>query len=367
MITRSFPFLALLMLGAFPVRGEEPTVVRRLYVAEPGIRNYLEYGGHGILVFDIDHGHKFVKRIKTSGLEPKTGKPENVKGICACAATNRVYVSTTRTLTCLDLTTEEILWEKELEGGCDRMSISPDGSNLYVPSFEKEHWNVVDGKDGHVISRIEPRSGSHNTVYGRDGKSVYLAGLRSPLLTIADTSTHKAARTVGPFSAPIRPFTVNGKSTYCYANVNSLLGFEIGDISGGKMIHRVEIQGYKQGPVKRHGCPSHGIAMTPDESEIWVSDGHNCQVHVFDATVMPPKKIASIPVRDQPGWITFSIDGRYAYPSTGDVIEVKSRKVITTLQDEKGQDVGSEKMLEIDFAGGAVVRAGDQFGRGRKR
>ena len=27
-----------------------------LYVAEPGIRNYLEYGGHGVLVFDIDHG-----------------------------------------------------------------------------------------------------------------------------------------------------------------------------------------------------------------------------------------------------------------------------------------------------------------------
>ncbi|MFO1020038.1 MAG: hypothetical protein U0903_05005 [Planctomycetales bacterium] len=36
-----------------------------LYVAVPGIRNYLEFGGHGIVVFDIDNGHKFVRRIPT--------------------------------------------------------------------------------------------------------------------------------------------------------------------------------------------------------------------------------------------------------------------------------------------------------------
>ena len=38
----------------------EPAARRLLYVAQPGIRNYLEYGGHGIIVFDIDDGHKFV-------------------------------------------------------------------------------------------------------------------------------------------------------------------------------------------------------------------------------------------------------------------------------------------------------------------
>src|SRR5581483_7570545 len=51
---------------------------RYLYVAAPGIRDYLEYGGHGVLVFDIDHRHKFVKRIPFQGLDPQ-GKPDNVK------------------------------------------------------------------------------------------------------------------------------------------------------------------------------------------------------------------------------------------------------------------------------------------------
>ena len=53
------------------------TVQRRLYVAVPGIRNYLEYGGHGLLVFDIDHGHRFVKRIPTAGLDAK-GAPLSI-------------------------------------------------------------------------------------------------------------------------------------------------------------------------------------------------------------------------------------------------------------------------------------------------
>ena len=55
--------------------------------------------------------------------------------------------------------------------------------------------------------------------------------------------------------------------------MNALLGFEIGDLQTGKVLHRVEVQGFEKGAVKRHGCPSHGIGMTPDEKELWVCDG----------------------------------------------------------------------------------------------
>ena len=51
-----------------------------LYVAAPGVRNYLEYGGHGILVFNIENGHRFVKRIPSAGVDAQ-GKPINVKGV----------------------------------------------------------------------------------------------------------------------------------------------------------------------------------------------------------------------------------------------------------------------------------------------
>jgi DNA-binding beta-propeller fold protein YncE len=337
---------------------------RYLYVASPGIRNYLEFGGAGILVFDIDNEHKFVKRIKTPASEAK--KIENIKGVCANATTKRLYFTTLTKLYCMDLLTEKTLWEKALPGGCDRMSITPDGKFVYVPTLEKDHWNVVDGMTGELITPIETKNGAHNTIVSLDGTRMYLAGLKSPILPVADTKTHKIIQNVGPFSAGIRPFTVNADRSLVYVNVNRLLGFEIGDLNTGKKLHRVEVQGFKEGKVKRHGCPSHGVGLTPDEKEIWVCDAANSHMHVFDATLMPPKQIASIKVREQPGWVTFSRDGKFAYPSTGDVIEVKTKKIVHTLMDEEGREVHSEKVVEIIFVNGVPVWVGDQFGLGRK-
>lgn len=354
-----------------PAQAAEPapkTAERHLlYVAVPGIRNYLERGGHGVLVFDIDRGHALVRRIPARGLNPTGGQPLNVKGVVASAVTGRLYVSTLQFVTCFDLHTDRILWEKAYDGGCDRMSLSPDGRVMYLPSLEKQHWHVVDALTGDVLKRLEPIPRAHNTVYGLDGRHVYLAGIGSPLLHVADTATHTLVRSVGPFGSGIRPFTINGRQTLAFVNVNGLLGFEVGDITTGKMLHRVEVAGFKPGVPKRHGCPSHGVGLTPDEKEVWVCDAANQRMHVFDATVMPPKQVASIGVRDDPGWITFSLDGRYAYPSTGEVIDVATRRVVTTLKDETGTVAESEKIVEIHFAGGKPVRTGDQFGIGRVR
>ena len=339
---------------------------RRLYVTVPGIRNYVEYGGIGVLVYDIDRGHRFIKRIPTLTY-PDGVAPEAVKGVAAHARSGRLYFSTPKRLVALDLNTEQIVWNREFEGGCDRMSLTPDGKMMYLPSYEGPHWHVVDTATGDTITKIVPNSGAHNTVVGQDGRYAYLAGLKSPLLRVVDTNTNTIVREVGPFSHSIRPFTVNGSDTLCFVNVNELLGFEIGDIKTGKMLHRIEVPGYEKGKVKRHGCPSHGIGLTPDEREIWLTDAANSSLHVFDNTVMPPKYVESVKLRDQPGWVTFTLNGEYAYPSTGDVINVKTRKIVATLSDETGREVQSEKLLEIDFADGKPVRNADQFGVGRKR
>src|SRR5262245_32438493 len=200
--------LAILLLVPVAVVADGLPDGRYLYVAAPGIRDYLEFGGAGILVFEMDKDHGFVKRIETP--DSKDAKPDNMKGVCASAATGRLYFTTPKKLYCLDLVTEQTLWEKALPQGCDRMSMTPDGKVLYVPSFEKDIWNVVDAATGDVIATIEPKSGAHNTVVGLDGSRMYLAGLKSPVLTVADTKTNTVIGTVGPFDNSIRPFTVNG-------------------------------------------------------------------------------------------------------------------------------------------------------------
>jgi hypothetical protein len=135
--------LAAIAAVLLPVQPASAKEKHLLYVAEPGIRNYVDYGGVGVLVFDIDKGYSFVKRIPTWDVPP--GKePENVKGIAASAKTGKLYVSTFARIAAIDLVTEKIVWDKAFEGGCDRMALSPDGKILYVPSFEGPHWTVVD-------------------------------------------------------------------------------------------------------------------------------------------------------------------------------------------------------------------------------
>jgi DNA-binding beta-propeller fold protein YncE len=353
-----------LLISLLPVP-RPATEQHLLYVASPGTRNYLEYGGVGVLVFDIDNGYRFVRRIPTWSV-PEGGQAENVKGIAASARTGRVYVTSLTRMIAIDAVTGTTIWDKTYDGGCDRMAISPDGKILYVPQLEGPAWHVVNAATGDVIATIETKSGSHNTIYSAGGEHVYLAGLRSPSLSVADTKTHTVTSTVGPFDNMIRPFTVNGDGSRVFVNVNGLLGFEVGDLRTGKKLYHVEVEGYQKGQVKRHGCPSHGIALTPDEKELWLADCANSAIHVFDATVMPPKQMKSIQARDCVGWVSFSMDGRAAYSSTGEIIDAATKKIVATLQDETGRQVQSEKMLDLTIANGKVVRAGNQFGVGTR-
>jgi DNA-binding beta-propeller fold protein YncE len=351
---------------AFSVTTRTQGAKRLLYAGVPGVGNQTEHGGTGVLVFDMDRGYRFVKRLPT-WIAPEGTRPEGVRGIAAHAGTGRLFVSTSRRLAAFDLATDKVVWEQMYEGKCcDRMAISPDGKTLYVPASGAPRWYVVDATSGALIKAIDKAGSPHNTIYSADGRFAYLAsqGRQTPLITVVDARSHVVAKEIGPFGDVVRPFTINGAQSLVFANVNNLLGFEVADLSTGKVLHRIEVTGVPVANSPVHGTPSHGIAMTADEREIWVADNTNHKLHVFDATVMPPRQKSSIDVRDEPGWIAFSLDGRTAFASTGDMIDVQTKKIVATLEDEHGQAVESEKVVEIDFAGGKPVRASDQFGKG---
>jgi DNA-binding beta-propeller fold protein YncE len=368
-------FVVLAAVAFLTSPGRAQQTQRFLYAALPGVGggNNLSYGGAGILVFDIDNGHKFVRRIPLQGAPPplgRNGQPnqESIKGIAAHAQTARLYVSTSRRIAAYDLLTDKLVWEQSYDNrGTDRIALSPDGKELYAPALGLPKWNVVDAATGERLASIDKPGSPHNTQFSDDGTRVYFeAEGDTRTMSVVDPKTRKIIREVGPFGNMARPFTFNGKQTLLFVNINDFLGFEIADINTGAILHHVEVPGVTAGKSPTHGIPSHGIAMTQDETEIWMADNANNYLRIFNATVMPPVMKTSVKVRDEPGWITFGIDGRLAYPSTGDVIDVRTKQIVATLQDENGKNAESEKMLEIDFAGGKPVRAGDQFGKGQR-
>jgi hypothetical protein len=341
---------------------------RYLYVAVPGIENDTSHHGVGIVVFDIDHEHKFVRRIP---IWPAGDEAESVRGIAAAPSespSGRLYVSTTRRLGAIDLATERVVWENNYGGHCcDRMAVSPDGRTIYAPAFGSPVWYVIEAASGAVSSTLHVVGWPRNTVYAHTGSLAYLSAWESPVLSVLDPRSHAIAKEVGPFSGFLCPFTINGKETLAFANVDGLVGFEVGDLHTGLILDRVTLDDYAPQEIAEYECPSHGIALTPDERELWVADGVGNRLRIFDSTTYPPVAKSAIDLARQPRWITFSIDGRYAYSSTGDVVDAASKKIVAKLNDEDGGLVESEKMLEVDLAGGKLVRAGEQTAIGAKR
>ena len=51
-----------------------------------------------------------------------------------------------------------------------------------------------------------------------------------------------------------------------------------------------------------------------------------------------------------------------AYVSSGDIIDMKSRKIIGQMKDEYGRTMYSEKLLDMIFNNGKLIRVANQFG-----
>src|SRR5215203_4910617 len=114
----------LLLLLAAAASGAEATLKRYLYLSLPDGAQEQGGSGKGILVFDVDKGHQFVRRIDVPF-------KEGLRGFCGNAGRHAVYYSTTnRRLGAFDLESEKILWEQVYDSGCDRACITPDGARL---------------------------------------------------------------------------------------------------------------------------------------------------------------------------------------------------------------------------------------------
>jgi DNA-binding beta-propeller fold protein YncE len=346
-----------------PLKG----VSRLLYVTDP----------QGVSIYDINDGHKLLRKLNVAN-------SGDYKGVAASPVLGKLYLTSYKEddLICVDLASDKIDWRKHLGNYADSMAMTPDGLRMYLPFRNESYWKVVNAKTGDVTASIETEHGKnydvhpignpvgpHNTWMNPAGTRAYLEVLTVPYIRIVDTATNQVIGKVGPFSKGVRPFVVSDDEKYLYANVDGLLGFEVAAVRdgskwGGKMLYRAETRTPAERlaemnmPAHRpHSTPSHGIALSRDQSEVWVADSTFGYVYVFNVKSLPPKQVASIPLyqkpadQPHPGWISFSIDGRYAYPDGGAVIDAKTKKIVARIPT-------SEKLIEIDFEDGKPIAAG---------
>jgi hypothetical protein len=345
-----------------PMRALAAEVSRTLYAVNQSAANR-----GSISVYDVERGHRLVKTIRT------VTNVDDVKGVAASAATGKLYVAY-RTpndgmIYCLDAATDAVLWNKVIDPDIDRLSVSPDGRLLYVPTWEggsADFINVLDAQTGAIVRRVHFSNRSHDTLVPLSGpifqetKAIDGSG---KYLYLIDPTSYAVTR-VGPYAGILGPYAVDGSSRHVVNNVTGLWGMQVANLKSGRIVTAA----LADHPAGEPGL-MHGIGWTPDEREVWQSSTYtDPYVYVWEmADPMAPKLGARLPLRSRTGshWVTFDVAGRYAY-----VAPVKNSDDGTEIFDAHthasvGLIGSSEDMIEIDFADGKVSGVGNQFGIGR--
>lgn len=339
---------------------EAPGVQRLLYLSMPDGAQKQGRGKAGIYIFDIDDGHRFVRRIDMPVFD------EGLRGFAGNLAKHSVYYSSTNhRLGRFDLESEEKVWERVYDAGCDRSSVTLDGSKIYAPTGwwykgEDSGFLVVDGGTGELIKRIRVGPQAHNSIVNLSGTRVYLG--TTTTLSVFDTKTDELVMQVTDVGERgIFPFTIDSRERYAFVCLGNHVGFDVVDLKAGKAIHRV-FAGEEKIPHRTHGA-----GLTPDETELWISDQRGQKLFIFDVTQMPPAAKGHVSLsQGGHGWVAFSLDGQYAWSHTPDVFDARTKKLVATLRDETGRPVSGSKFMEVHMRDGEVVRVGHEFGLGRK-
>jgi DNA-binding beta-propeller fold protein YncE len=262
-----------------------------------------------------------------------------------------------------------IAYRRSYARGVDNMAIDPSGRRIFMPDGEDSHdnvWSVIAARTGKVIGVIHGGKAPHETIVALNGKRVYLAGIKSPYLEVASTSTDRVVKRIGPLRAGVRPFTINGRETLAYTTATGFLGFQVSSITTGHVLYTVGFGAPFERDLNGSGTPSHGISLTPDERQLWVMDWPHHYVHVFDVAGVPgqaPREIANIKLAhsNSDGWIQMSRNGCDVYVGdSGDVLSTRTFKPIAYLPALSH----TKQSIEIDWRHGLPVATSTRTGLG---
>jgi DNA-binding beta-propeller fold protein YncE len=314
--------------------------------------------GNDIHVYDLE-SQQLVQRLVV-GLQPH--------GIAAPADPRILYV----TLEANGRARGELLWIDPREVRVEhRMEIcrephalatTPDGRWIYVPCRDEHYW-VVDGESREVVARIRTGGRPHNVQISRDGRLALLSPLgRGARVTIVDVKAgHEVVGEIS-FAGSVRPsaLSLDGR---LFQHVDGLNGFQVADVDRREVVATVEhgaalgwfLVHPKLGWVGSDGLQRcHGLAIRPDQREIWSACGATVTIH--DITRPSYPELARVALESKAYWLTFSPGGRWALVALSEagevaVVDTESRRVVAQLR--AGAAPKRNLVIELDPRAGA--------------
>src|SRR5438270_9816264 len=244
-----------------------------------------------------------------------------------------VTVESDHTLRIVDTASRQQVGSVKVSGRPNQVAVTPDGKYAVVPIRDGDKVDIVDVAKQQVVKSL-PIKEPHNALNTGTNRYVYVSSMGSHEINVIDLEKMDYSAVIPAGGRP-RPYAVSADGRTMYVAVADLHGFDIVDITEKKMLDRVEMPA-EHSPhhlqYETDDTRTHGIALTPDGGELWVTSLLDDCVYIYD--VKSKKFVGKVATGGGPNWLAFTPDGKYLCVSDADsddvtVIDVKSRKEVT--------------------------------------
>jgi len=297
---------------------------------KPGMKLYVTNSGSGdITVIDLD-------TLKVVGDIPVG---EGVHGAAVQANGRKLFttVESDNTLRIIDTATNEIEATINLTGRPNQCAVTPDGKFVAIPIRDKNNVDIVDVAQRKVVKTL-PVKMPHNCLNDGSDRYLFVSSMGSDEIDRIDLNTMQYAGKT-PVGGVPRPYVVSKDGRWMYVALSGLHGFAIVDVTGKNATQKFRMPAINPTPHPHPFEPidtlTHGLGLTPDETELWVTSLLDDCMYVYN--VAAKKIVARVPTGEAPNWVTFSPDGKYCCVSNAgsddcSIIDVAARKEVARIK-----------------------------------
>ena len=265
---------------------------------------------------------------------------EQVHGVCAPANGRQLFttIESEKNLKVIDTATNQVTDTIPLTGTPNQCAATPDGRFVGVPIRDGNTVDIVDMREKRVV-KVLPVKVPHNCYNAGSNDSLYVSSMGSHEIDEIDLKKMEYVRKI-PVGGIPRPYAVTRDGKTMYVALTDLHGFVVASIPERKVISRVDLP-----PAPPLTCPleprtpTHGLELSPDGKELWVTSLADGGVYVYD--IATRKLSPEIHTGACPNWITFSPDGHYCCVSNSgsddcSIIDTRSRHEVARVRVGKG-------------------------------
>lgn len=246
-------------------------------------------------------------------------------------------VESDHTLKIIDTATDKVIAGIPLTGRPNQCAVTPDGKYAAVPIRDRDSVDIVDVAQRKVVKTL-PVKVPHNCFDAGSNRTIFVSSMGANEIKMIDLTTLEYAATI-PVGGVPRPYVVSKDGGTMYVALSNLHGFAIVDIPSKKVIQRVQMPAKHQHPPPRPYEPmdtlTHGLGLTPDEKELWVTSLLDDCMFVYE--LRSRKIVARLASGAGPNWVTFSPDGKYCCVSNAgsddcSIYDAKARREVARLK-----------------------------------